>query len=151
MAPAFFKNLRRRSRASFRTDRSTDTSSEGATSNGGTAPPSGSATPPSIAHQSDPAINLQVKDGPNASITSTPSGQTLSQPHLRPPVTPVSASNRYSSISGTSGPGAPSINGRQNMPLSPFAPRILNVPENAWVSSESRYRNISAPYPEILF
>lgn len=126
MAPAFLKSLRRRSRASFRTDRSTDDSSEGAFSNG-TGPSSGLATPASTAHQSDPALDLQVSKEP------APSSQNAQSPVLRPPLAPVANTKRHSSSSGMSGLGSPSVRGRSNLPLSPYAPMILNVSENAWV------------------
>lgn len=130
MAPAFLKSLRRRSRASFRTDRSTDDSSEGAVSNGTGPPSSGFATPASTVHQSDPALDLQV------SKESGASSQNAQSPLLRPPLAPVASSKRYSSSSGMSGLGAPSVNGRPTLPASPYAPRILNVSENAWVCLE---------------
>lgn len=133
MAPAFLKNLRRRSRASFRTDRSTDDSSEGAISNG-TGPSSGLATPASTAHQSDPALDMQVS---KESVSSTQNAQS---PVPRPPLAPVTNTKRYSSSSGMSGLGAPSAQGRPNLPVSPYAPRILNVSENAWV------RLLALPY-----
>lgn len=127
MAPTFlnFKELRRRSRASFRTENSTDTSSDGAVSHD-TTPSTGSVTPPSIAQQSDPALNLQVKD-PNDAGFQQPQHQNLSRRSL-----PASTSSRRS-VSGMSGLGAPSINGKQSAPLSQYAPRVLNVGENAWV------------------
>lgn len=125
MAPTFFKSLRRRSRASFRTDQSTtDDSSEGGANSQGTGPSSGAATPASIQHQSDPALNLQIKD-PNASQT------TLNGPELRrPPVAPNS--NRHS-VSGMSGLGAPSIHGRPNLPVSQYAPRVHNAHDGIFV------------------
>lgn len=112
MAPALFnlKELRRRSRASFRTERSTDTSSDGSTGN---TPTSGSLTPPSIAHQSDPALNLQLKESP--------------------PVRPALSTNRYS-VSGMAGLGSPVVGGKSSLPVSQYAPRIANVAENSWVS-----------------
>ncbi|KAH8174863.1 peptidase family protein [Sarocladium implicatum] len=125
MAPGFLKELRRRSRASFRTEHSTDTSSEGAVSHG-TAPSSGSVTPPSVAQQSDPALNLQLKRN---SGSQSPLPQSQSRPTL------VNASNNSSrySVSGMSGLGSPSSNGKQNLPVSPYAPRVHNLTENAWV------------------
>lgn len=127
MAPKFFKELRRRSKASFRTEASTDTSSDGAVSHG-TAPSSGSVTPPSIAHQSDPALNLQLKD----------SNEQLHQMPPRPTL-PANGSttSRYSaqSVSGMSGLGSPNLSGKPNIPLSKFAPRIHNINENSWVST----------------
>ncbi|KEY64388.1 hypothetical protein S7711_06417 [Stachybotrys chartarum IBT 7711] len=131
MAPSFlsFRELRRRSRASFRTEHSTDTSSEGAASHA-TDPSSGSVTPPSIAHQSDPALNLQLKHA-NASTDRVQRRQS------RPPLATAtnsnsnSSSSRYS-VSGMSGVGT-SSSGRTTVPSSPYAPRIQNVSENAWV------------------
>ncbi|KAM0429868.1 hypothetical protein ACHAQK_010985 [Fusarium lateritium] len=134
MAPTFLKSLRRRSRASFRTSRSTDNSSDGAASQV-TSPSSGSLTPPSIDHQSDPALHLQVKDQPlqrrQSQIAQSQSQSQIQQNNqLRPPLT--SGSNR-NSVSGMSGLGAPSINGRQAPPVSPYAPRLINITDNAWV------------------
>ena len=125
MAPSFlpnFKELRRRSRASFKTDRSTDTSSDG--SNGAT-PTSGSLTPPSIAYQSDPALNDQLKD--SSSSPSIP---------IRPPLQPPTnvGSNRYS-VSGMTGLGSPVSSGRgPQLPISQYSPHIDNIADNAWVS-----------------
>lgn len=122
MAPTFLslKSLRRQSRASFRTEASTDTSSDGALSHDthDTTPSSGSLTPPSM-DQSDPALHLQVKDGNAASQN-------------RPILTPGGNSSRYS-VSGMSGLGAPSSNGRSSLPVSKYAPRVQNISENAWV------------------
>lgn len=134
MAPTFLKSLRRRSRASFRTSRSTDNSSDGAASQV-TSPSSGSLTPPSIDHQSDPALHLQVKDQPlqrrqSQIIQGQSQGQSQQNNQLRPPLT--SGSNR-NSVSGMSGLGAPSINGRQAPSVSPYAPRLINITDNAWV------------------
>ncbi|KAM3521394.1 hypothetical protein MY4038_009054 [Beauveria bassiana] len=126
MAPKFLKELRRRSKASFRTDASTDTSSEGAVSHG-TATSSGSVTPPSIAQNSDPALDLQLKD----------TGEQLTQTSSRPTL-PANGSNacRYStqSVPGPSGLGSPALSGKPNIPLSKYAPRIHNINENSWAS-----------------
>ncbi|KAK5653577.1 hypothetical protein OQA88_8839 [Cercophora sp. LCS_1] len=124
MAPSLFsfKDLRRRSRASFKTDRSTDTSSDASQ---GTTPTSGSVTPPSIGQQSDLALNLQVKD----------QLQPPPVPQIRPPLpgNPNGASNRYS-VSGMAGLGSPVQTGRgPALPVSQFSPRILNVPDSSWV------------------
>ncbi|KAL7782268.1 putative peptidase family domain-containing protein [Trichoderma afarasin] len=128
MAPAFLslKDLRRRSRASFRTENSNDTSSDGTLSHetNDTTPSSGSLTPPSMA-QSDPALNLQVKD-------SNGSGQYPAQAPTRPMLMPGGNSSRYS-VSGMSGLGSPAPNGRTNLPVSQYAPRVQNIAENAWV------------------
>ncbi|KAK3346268.1 putative peptidase family-domain-containing protein [Lasiosphaeria hispida] len=125
MAPSFlnFKELRRRSRASFRTETSTDTSSD---ASHGTTPTTGSLTPPSIGQQSDPALNLQLKD----QLPPSPAAATA-----RPPLqtTANGATNRYS-VSGMAGLGSPVQAGRgPSLPVSQFSPRITNVPDNSWV------------------
>ncbi|KAK3989683.1 putative peptidase family-domain-containing protein [Cladorrhinum sp. PSN332] len=126
MAPSFFnfKELRRRSRHSFRTDRSTDTSSD---ASNGTTPTTGSLTPPSIGQQSDPALNLQLKDQ-----LVSPSSASLARPAPQP--YPNGNSNRYS-VSGMAGLGAPMPSGKRSptLPVSQYSPRVTNVQENTWV------------------
>ena len=154
MPPAFlsFKDLRRRSRASFRTHSSTDTSSDGVGSSATTPSTTGSMTPPSIAQSSDPALDLQLKErnGSNTKLQRQSSQQQLRsqsparsysqrqvhsqpqpQPQSRPP---LSSNSNRNSVSGMSGLGAPSIYGRQNLPVSQYAPRLTNINDNAWVS-----------------
>ncbi|KAJ4170850.1 hypothetical protein NW754_006994 [Fusarium falciforme] len=133
MAPSFLSSLRRRSRASFRTDRSTDTSSDGAGSQG-TSPSSGSLTPPSLDHQSDPALHLQVKDQQQQQQVQRRKSQITQSQSMQivPPRPPLSAHSNRGSVSGMSGLGAP-VNGKQNLPVSPYAPRLTNIAENAWV------------------
>ncbi|KAF4121537.1 putative peptidase family [Geosmithia morbida] len=129
MAPAFLRSLRRRSKASIRAEQqsSTDDSSEGGGTNSqGTGPSSGSATPASIAQQSDPALNLQIKDS-----ASSGHGSPSTAP-VRPPIAPVPNTNRHS-VSGMSGLGAPSIYGRQTLPVSQYAPRIHNAQDGIFV------------------
>ncbi|RYP92561.1 hypothetical protein DL770_001319 [Monosporascus sp. CRB-9-2] len=118
MAPSFlnFKELRRRSRASFRTDRSTDTSSNSDHQSQETDPTTGSITPPSLSTQPDPAINLN-KDQPQAPPVPP-----------RPSVQPHN-STRYS-VSGMTGLGSPALSGKSSLPVSQYAPRISNVTEN---------------------
>lgn len=149
MSPSIFsfRGLRRRSKASFVTERSTDTSSDG--SNGGSsaepALTTGSLTPPSIAHSSDPALNLQLnKDGSAASVVGQLDvaaeepvqslGHTL--PRLRPPPSPYAGStnrNRHS-VSGMTGLGSPvSSRGGPVLPVSRYAPRLANLQDNTWV------------------
>ncbi|KAK9772725.1 hypothetical protein AB5N19_14265 [Seiridium cardinale] len=131
MAPSFlnFKQLRRRSRASFRTDRSnTDNSSnDNDDVSHGTAPTTGSITPASLAAQSDPALNLQVKE-------QTPPPPV---PQNRPPLqAPANASKRYS-VSGMTGLGSPTITGQnKSFVVSHYAPRVTNITENSWVSQK---------------
>ncbi|KAK3941195.1 putative peptidase family-domain-containing protein [Diplogelasinospora grovesii] len=125
MAPSFLniKNLRRRSRASFRTERSTDTSSDASQ---GTTPTSGSVTPPSIAQQSDPALNLQLKD----QLQSPPP-----VPNTRPPLqSQINGTANRLSVSGMAGLGSPVQSGRgPSLPVSQYSPRITSVPDNSWV------------------
>jgi hypothetical protein len=132
MAPSIFsiKSLRRRSRASFRTEESTDASSDGSHNTSAT-PTSGSLTPPSMGHQSDPALNLQLKDVPTTPpvpqrpqlITASNSGSSGSN------------SNRYS-VAGMTGLGSP-VSGRgPSLPTSQYAPHIANISDGQWVSQK---------------
>lgn len=125
MAPSFLnlKELRRRSRASFRTERSTDTSSNSDQQNYDTTPTTGSITPPSLSAQSDPGLNLHKDQSPSQAPPVPP----------RPPVQPNN-SNRYS-VSGMTGIGSPVLSGRSSLPVSQYAPRIANINDNAWVCS----------------
>lgn len=128
MAPSFlnFKELRRRSRASFRTERSTDSSSDSASNQ--PTPTSGSLTPPSIAAQSDPALNLQLKDQQQQSPPAT----AIPRPNPHP--YPNGATNRYS-VSGMVGLGSPVPGGKgPSLPVSQYSPQITNVADNSWVS-----------------
>ena len=132
MASSLFslKSLRRRSKASFRTDRSTDTSSEGEVSvSHGSTPTSGFYTPPSLSQKSDDALSLKIKDQPSGSLAPP-----------RPPLpAPSQSMNRMSvagSINGTiAALGNPSAYGsRTHLPLSPYAPRVTNLTDGCWVS-----------------
>lgn len=167
MAPSFLslKSLRRRSRASFRTERSNDTSSEGSHSQGiDRTPTSGSLTPPSLGpHQSDPALNLQLKQQtqPQQQQTQLQQQQTDVPPVLVAPIpiqprpllaNPNSDPSKRRSVSSMSGVGSPRGsprlgsptmgNNRSSIysapkPASPYAPRILNISDNTWVSAIS--------------
>lgn len=126
MPPSFlnFKELRRRSRASFRTERSTDESSEASNI---TSPTTGSLTPPSIEAQSDPALNLQLKDQPQP-----PEPAVIPRPQSHP--YPNGGSNRYS-VSGMTGLGSPVPGGKGlSLPVSQYSPQIANLVDNSWVS-----------------
>lgn len=127
MAPSFLnlKELRRRSKASFRTETSTDGSSDGVVSQG-TSPSSGSVTPPSIAHRSDPALDTQIKNH------STAQQESLPQQPDRPVLSTKSRTGRYS-VSGMTGLGSPPVDGKGGLPSSKYAPRVHNVSENSWV------------------
>ncbi|TPX09563.1 uncharacterized protein E0L32_009164, partial [Thyridium curvatum] len=122
MAPSFLKELRRRSRASFRTETSTDSSSE---ESHGTAPTTGSITPPSLSQTSDSASNFPFKD----SATTPPNAA------VRPLPQPVPNSNsKRHSVNGMAGLGSPASSGRiPSLPVSQFSPRIANVQDGSWV------------------
>ncbi|CEJ93397.1 hypothetical protein VHEMI08988 [[Torrubiella] hemipterigena] len=116
MAPSFLGSLRRRSRASFKTDRSVDNLSDDAPSNA--TPSSGSLTPPSISRNSDPALHLHVKD----------------QSNRRSLLLSSSANSSRNSINGMPGLISSSSSGKISAPpLSKYAPRIFNANENSWV------------------
>ncbi|TDZ28313.1 hypothetical protein C8035_v012301 [Colletotrichum spinosum] len=119
MAPSIlnFRALRRRSKASFNNERSNTDVSSDASQGTGPSHMSGTSTPQSIAHASDPALDLQVKE-PH-------------QPAPRPLLHSASSPNRQS-VSGMAGLGSPIANGKPALPLSQFAPRIANITENAW-------------------
>ncbi|EFW99993.1 zinc metalloproteinase [Grosmannia clavigera kw1407] len=140
MAPSFLniKQLRRKSRASFRTEKSNDTSSEGSHSNG-TAPTSGSLTPPSIAQQSDPALHLQTR-GRSSPPPPVPRRPPLTSSGTSTSMSTAAGGNfstkRYS-VSGMAGLGAPLVNGSNSrllsLPISPYSPRIDSIQDNSWV------------------
>jgi len=131
MAPSFlnFKELRRRSKASFRTDRSTDASSD---HSHGTTPTSGSITPPSIPNQSDLSLSIHGKDHVESQL-SPPPVPLQSRPQLS--LSASGSSGKGQSVSGMTGLGSPVLGGRgPSLPVSPYSPRITNLSDNAWVS-----------------
>lgn len=129
MAPSLFnfRELRRRSKASFRTEHSVDTASD-AGGSGATATTSGSLTPPSVSSTSEPSLLLHDAAKETQSAPSSP----------RPPPTATPSMYRRS-ISGMSGLGRPPMNGGSTVPASPFAPKIANVGDNAWVCSAQSF------------
>lgn len=138
MAPSFlnFKELRRRSKASFRTERSTDESSEASNN---TTPTSGSLTPPSIGAVSDPALDLQLKDQLRPSLPAA-------IPRPQPNPYPNGASNRYS-VSGMVGLGSPVPGGRgPSLPVSQYSPQITNVADSSWVSGALGSPAVKGPF-----
>jgi len=123
MAPSFLKDLRRRSRASFRTDKSTESSN----ASSGTVPTMkststlnstyGSQTPPSTLQSSGSSSNLFKEQ--------------IGQPPPVP-VRPQISTSRYST--GMYGLGSPSsANGSTTLPTSPYAPHITSIHDGAWV------------------
>lgn len=140
MAPSLLsiKSIRRRSKASFKTEKSsndaTDASSDA--SNGRT-PTSGSLTPPSaapsVAGQSDIALHQQL----SKEKLNEPNNGAPPVPHLRPPLRSNTNGTSRHSVNGMTGLGTPALNGRgpqPQLPVSPYAPQIENIRHGAWVS-----------------
>lgn len=143
MAPSFMnlKQLRRRSKASFKTERSADESSEASHN---TTPTSGSVTPPSIGAESDPALHLQLKEqsrsqsqSPPQSLSQSPPPSSTAIPRPQAQPYPNGGSNRYS-VSGMVGLGSPVQGGKgPSLPVSQYSPRVTNVPDSSWVSGRT--------------
>ncbi len=119
MAPKFnLRQLRRRSLASFRTTRSTDTSSNDEPSSSSQELSSvGSITPPSLADESDPALHPQVPAT------------------TRPP--PESNSNRFSVAESVASEPRSTKDVQDQLqyhqPLSQYAPRVSNIRDKSTV------------------
>ncbi|KAI3319904.1 putative peptidase family-domain-containing protein [Xylariaceae sp. AK1471] len=115
MAPRFnLKQIRRRSLASFRTERterSTDTSSNDDPSSNQEQSSVGSITPPSLANESDPALPAQIPI------------------ETRRP--PEPNSNRYSVAESIASEAPPTKDqqgqSHNQQPLSPYAPQVTNI------------------------
>ncbi|MCJ1420463.1 hypothetical protein MMC32_006820 [Xylographa parallela] len=121
----FFKDLRRRSKASFKTEKSSN-DSDGSNGSEPTDKSSitldsiyGASTTPSSLHPS--LSNLAL---------SKPNGAGAMPPPARP--SPANSSNNRYSITGLTSPVS---NGTSTpkLPLSPYAPRVLSVSDNSWV------------------
>ncbi|KAI9822167.1 MAG: hypothetical protein M1832_003170 [Thelocarpon impressellum] len=135
------KDLRRRSRASFRTDQSSGESSNGnGNGNGigiGISPVDGNGHLSTPRTQSTSTLSSHYGStlpAPLQSHFSSPNLHALAgKPAVppRPNLTTPKATNRYS-ISGMT---SPSLNGsvRTIAPPSPYAPRVLSVSDNSWV------------------
>lgn len=130
MAPSYLsiKSLRRRSKASFKTEKS-DKSSDASPNR---TPTSGSLTPPSAApsvnNQSDTALHQQLqKSIDEAGVPPIPG--------MRPPLRAATNNSNRFSVGGMTGLGSPAARGPQpQLPVSPYAPQIENVRHGAWVS-----------------
>lgn len=142
MAPSFLKEIRRRSKSSFRTDRSTDSSNASNNESNASVPKNkssstlssiygGTTTPPasSFLSKSPSAGNLQQQQ--------QQLGTPPPLPNVRPTVS-TSSSNRYS-VSGMSGLGSPSP--KSTLPTSPYAPRILSITDNTWVCASDSFNH----------
>ncbi|CAN8104763.1 unnamed protein product [Discula destructiva] len=135
MAPSLLsiKSLRRRSKASFKTEKS-DNSSDASQAR---TPTSGSLTPPSAApsvnnEQSDAALHQQLqKEINDAGVPPIPG--------MRPPLRPATNNSNRFSVNGMTGLGSPAMGGRgpqPQLPVSPYAPQIDNIRHGAWVSQK---------------
>ncbi|SPO01348.1 related to jacalin-like lectin domain-containing protein [Cephalotrichum gorgonifer] len=131
MAPSLFnfRELRRRSKASFRTEHSVDTASD--LGGSGATTTEGSLTPPSVSSTSDPSLPALLHDVKDTlSAPSTP----------RPPPTATPSLYRRS-VASVNGLGYSPMNGGSVTPASPYAPKVTNVHENAWVYQKAMLVN----------
>uniref|UniRef100_A0A093XZI8 Putative zinc metalloproteinase n=1 Tax=Talaromyces marneffei PM1 TaxID=1077442 RepID=A0A093XZI8_TALMA len=128
---SIFKELRRRSKASFQTTTTTDSQSNGNAPSGQSSSTIGtidsSTTPPSSIKPSLSSPNLstlnEAVDG--SAVPPVPS------PLPQRPVPITSQSNRHSYYSTNGSPANGSI--RTPVASSPYAPRIISVSDNSWV------------------
>lgn len=124
MAPGFLKDIRRRSRSSFKTDKSgtpdhhenvpriPQTHSNSASSvglgNGSQTPPNAFESTSNAQHESN--------------------GASITRPQI------VTSGNHRHSVSGMSGLGSPTQT--MSIPTSQYAPRILSIQDNTWVGQK---------------
>lgn len=149
MAPSFLSDFRRRSKASFRTDESAETTSNANshsnTSSNGHGNSNGNGkgnsyahssssvnlpfgTPPPVMSTSTSATNLHTMGNANGNANGNPNGNGTPGLPFRPAAAPSLTSRQ--SVSGMSGLGAPNT----TLPTSQYAPRILSIADNAWVT-----------------
>ncbi|KAJ8128872.1 hypothetical protein O1611_g4761 [Lasiodiplodia mahajangana] len=114
-----FKQIRRRSLASFRTSRSTDTSSNDEPSSSSQELSSvGSITPPSLADESDPALHAQIPAVPRPPFESSNSNRfSIAESIMSEPRSTKDLQDQL----------------QDQQPLSQFAPRVTNVREKSTV------------------
>lgn len=133
----FFTQLRRRSRASFRTNRSAESKSNESQSNGEMTSGKSSSTletasyssvtPPSSIKPTASSPNLPSLSEGNGSVN----GSQLQVPTQRPGPHTLQSQRNSTVMSGS----AMSVNGaaRSPTPSSPYAPRIISISDNSWV------------------
>ncbi|KAK5002684.1 hypothetical protein LTR60_007030, partial [Cryomyces antarcticus] len=129
--PSFLKDLRRRSKASFRTD-TTTSSSNGSheSSTNGTVPASvssstvDSALGPSTPEKPNNNNKNRSSSNPNLGTTQG-NGPPPPQPRLS---IVTSQSSRYSANGMSPATGTP-----KPLSTSPLAPRVLSISDNSWV------------------
>ncbi|CAG8972904.1 hypothetical protein HYALB_00001324 [Hymenoscyphus albidus] len=149
MAPSFLKEIRRRSKSSFRTNRSTDSSNASNNESGASVPTTkSSSTLSSVYGSTTPPASSLLSKSPSAGNLQQRLGTPPPIPNGRPTVS-TSSSNRYS-VSGMSGLGSPSP--KSTLPTSPYAPRILSITDNTWVYQKvlSIYGTIADPSTQAL-
>jgi hypothetical protein len=148
MAPSFLKDLRRRSRASFKNERSVE--SDETTHSNGTNGTNSSTDMSGVtlnvfngsvygsvptAKSSSTLNSLYGGTTPPTLTTSNSASNLQSLVNLALPArsaVQTSSSNRYS-VSGMSGLGVPSP--KSSLPASPYAPRVQSISDGAWVST----------------
>ncbi|KFY34011.1 hypothetical protein V494_07137 [Pseudogymnoascus sp. VKM F-4513 (FW-928)] len=127
MAPSFLKDLRRRSKASFRTEKSTDSSNL----SNGTVPTSKSSS------TLGSAVGSQTPPDPMLASYSDFQSQKSPLPSIRPQASASPSPNpgrRNGSVSGMAGLGSPNVHSA--LPVSPYAPRIHSISDGAWVNQK---------------
>ncbi|KAI1117764.1 metallopeptidase [Nemania sp. NC0429] len=119
MAPKFnFKQIRRRSLASFRTSRSTDTSSNDEPSSSSQELSSvGSITPPSLADELDPALHAQI-----LAVTSPPYESNSSRLSIPESVMSEPRSTKHLQAQL-----------QHQQPVSQYAPQLTNIRDRSTV------------------
>ncbi len=120
MAPSFLKDLKRRSKASFMTEKSTDSNASNIT-----VPTSQSSS----TVDSTNFFDTNKIPAPSA-LSSQPSSNNVGgNGHRMRPQMSNSASSNRSSVSGMAGLGSP----QSHLPASQYAPRITSISDSAWV------------------
>lgn len=119
MPPKFnFKELRRRSLASFRTNRSTDTSSNDEPSSSSQELSSvGSITPPSLADESDSTLQTQIPAVPRPPFESNSNRFSVTESILSESYSTKDLQDQL----------------QDQQPLSQYAPRVTNIRDKSTV------------------
>lgn len=135
MAPAFLRELRRRSKASIKSQRSTDRVGEqystdsSSNASQGTVPTTGSVTPPSH-HGSDTALDIHLKDNNSQSSNTAPTARPSPQPIVN-----TNTSSNRNSVASLAGWSSHTTNGKTSVVVSPYAPRVVNCADGTYVST----------------
>ena len=133
MAPGFLQGLRRRSKSYYSTHANSIGTTNGTPNERGSKTSSGTSTGDDVTttQSSSTTLNSTNTQPMLSNVPSFSAGPQAIQPQARPPLS-TSASNRYS-VSGMSGLG--SANGL-NLPVSQYAPKVLNITDGAWVNQK---------------